>query len=225
MTQILSVALPADVIYVTGTVNGVSYIWTNTVDNTWEAQVDRAEDEVYMVELTLVTSARGTSIRSFTLYYGLLNLITDRTAEDQAYWKKLRDKGWAAMTESEREAWRSPMKGSYNYTDMNRVESAVQYIASRMNELGYRVAPAVKLTWSVSDKPTRADMDRYFGNVAKLRSMIGVYTTTPLPPTTAKKFGYQGANDLEKILVDIDELLTKLSLSWFYSGEIFAGEV
>ena len=225
MTQLISAALPADVIYCTGTVNGVSYVWTNTSDNTWETTVERAEDDTYVVELTMVNGMGSTTTRNFTLYYGLLNLITDRTEEDRLYWKKLRDKGWAAMTDEERETWHSPMKGSYNYTDMNRVESAVQYIARKMSDMGYRVAPVVKTVWSVSDKPTRADMDRYFANVAKLRSMITVYTTTPKPTTTNKKFDYRAANDLEKILADLNELLMNIGLSWFYSGEIFAGEV
>lgn len=225
MTQTLSVSLPSKVIYCSGTVNGVDYVWTNVADNVWETQVARAENETYDVELTLVDDAGVTSTRKFTLYYGLLNLITDRTEADKAYWVKLRDKGWAAMTEAEKSAWRSPLKGGYNYTDMNRVESAVQYLSRRMRELGYLVSPTTKTTWSMSDIPTRADMDRYFGNVARLRSLLTVYKTTPLPTTTNKRFTYQDANDLEKILIDIDELLTKLSLSWFYSGEIFVGEV
>ncbi len=223
--QVLSVALPAEVIYCTGTVNGVEAVWTNVSDNTWESTVERAADETYMVELLMVNALGSTTTQTFSLFYGLVNLITDRTEEDFVRWKQLRDKGWAAMTESEREEWRSPMKGSYNHVDMNRVESAVQHIAHRMSELGYLVNPDVKTTWSLSDNPTRADMDRYFGNVAKLRSMITVYATTPAPITTNVKFDYRAANDLEKTLIDVDDLITKISRSWFYSGEIFAGEV
>lgn len=225
MNQTLSVILPNDILYCSGTVNGIEYAWTNVFDNTWQAIVARAENEVYEVQLTLINSVGSTSTRSFTLYYGLLNLITDRTESDVAHWRTLHSKGWAGLTEAERSEWSNSLKGSYNYTDMNRVESAVLYVASRLSEVGYPVTVNTKSTWTVTDKPTKADMDRYFGNVAKLRSMIAVYATTPLPPTTAKKFDYVSANALEKILLDIDGLLNKLSQSWHYSNEIYAGEV
>ena len=32
-------------------------------------------------------------------------------------------------------------------------------------------------------------------------------------------------NDIEKILEDIDVLLTNSAQAWFYSGELFSGEV
>ena len=39
--QNVAVNLPGDVIYVSGTVNGVQYTWTNTDGNRWEAVVPR----------------------------------------------------------------------------------------------------------------------------------------------------------------------------------------
>lgn len=225
MTQTISVTLPNDVIYCSGTVNGTEYTWTNIADNTWETTVERVENGIYEVRLTLITASNATFGKNFTLYYGLQNLITDRTENDVGRWKTLHNKGWQNLTEEEKEEWSTSLKGSYNYTDMNRVESAVVYVANRLTELGYPVSVNAKTTWAVTDKPTKVDMDRYYGNVAKLRSIIAVYATTPLSPTTAKKLNYATANDLERILVDIDNLLSKLSQSWYYSGEIYAGEV
>ncbi len=224
-TQNVVVSLPNDVIYVSGTVNGVEYSWTNTEDNRWEAVVTRTENEIYVVVLELINTLGTTTSESFTLYYGTLNLITDRTEQDVERWRLLHEKGYQAMTEAEKAEWRSALKGAYNYVDMNRVESAVDYLASRLTELGYYVAPEVNPVWKVSDHPTKTDMERYFANVALLRSVLPMYSTTPKPPTTQKKLDYLVANDIEQILSDVDRRIQGVKQSWFYAGDVFTGEI
>ena len=154
------------------------------------------------------------------------HLITDRTSADVERWRTLHDKGWAAMTADERTEWLGEMKGRYTHTDMNRVESAVAVVSERLRELGY-LHPhlSVKTDWSGSGLPTRVDIDRYFGNVAALRSSIAVLPGTPAAPTTKNKLNHQTANDLEKILVNIDDVATKIQRSWCYAGDISLGEV
>lgn len=224
-TQNVSVLLPSDVAYVSGTVNGVEYTWTNIEENRWEAVVERTESEIYVVVLTIINTLGTTTVENFTLYYGTLSLITDRTAQDVERWRYLHTKGWEAMSEAERDEWRSSLKGAYNYTDMNRVESAVQFIADRFSDLGYYVAPEVKMVWSVSDHPTKVDMDRYFANIALLRSILTVLPTTPKAPTTEKKLDYQVANDIEQILSDVDRLISSVKQGWYYAGDVFTGEI
>lgn len=152
-------------------------------------------------------------------------LITNRTAEDVERWRVLRNKGWSALTDEEKAEWLSSLKGSYNYLDMNRVESFVRYLTDRLNANGYLFHPITKSDWQVSDLPTKADIDRYFGNVARIRELLAVYETTPLAPTTSKKFDYHDANNLEQILVDVEDLIVKIEQSWFYSNDVFCGEV
>ena len=224
-TQNVSVLLPSDVTYVSGTVNGVEYTWTNIEGNRWEAVVERTESEIYVVVLTIINTLGTTTVENFTLHYGTLSLITDRTAQDVERWRYLHTKGWDAMSEAEREEWQTSLKGAYNYTDMNRVESAVQFIADRFLDLGYYVAPEVKMIWSVSDHPTKADMDRYFANIALLRSILTVLPTTPKAPTTEKKLDYQVANDIEQILTDVDRLISSVKQGWYYAGDVFTGEI
>lgn len=36
---------------------------------------------------------------------------------------------------------------------------------------------------------------------------------------------YEEANDIERILLAVDDLITKMINSYFYSNEIFSGEV
>lgn len=224
-TQNVTVTLPGDVIYVSGAVNGVEYTWTNTDGNRWEAVVARTENEIYVVVLVITNSLGTVQNANFTLYYGTLNLITDRTEQDVERWRLLQSKGWSAMTDKEKAEWQTALKGAYNYVDMNRVESAVEFLKNRLAEAGYYVSPEVKTIWTVSDHPTKADMDRYLGNVALLRSVLPMYLTTPKAPTTKKKFDYLVANDIEQILFDVDRLLTGINQSWYYAGDVFAGEI
>lgn len=154
-----------------------------------------------------------------------MDFITDRSEADVARWKELHDKGWHAMTEAEQAEWQSNMKGCYSISDMNRVELAVQELSLRLTDLGYQ-SPALqtKTIWSNADVPTKADFDRYFGNVDALKQVLPSFPSTPATPTTADRFDYQKANDLEKILLDIDVATTNLKKSWYFSGDIFAGE-
>jgi hypothetical protein len=203
-TTTVTLNLPPGAVYVTGTVNGIDYTWTNVEENRWEAVVDRTDSEIYVVVLTLINDLGTATQASFTLYYGVLSLITDRTERDVERWRALHIKGFDALTDEEKAEWQAGMKGAYNYEDMNRVESAVVFISNRLTESGYYVAPVVKPSWSVKDHPTKADMDRYMGNIALLRSILPLYPTTPKAPTTKKKLDYLVANDIEKILADLD---------------------
>lgn len=224
-TQNVAVTLPGDVIYVSGTVNGVEYTWTNTENNRWEAVVARAENEIYAVVLEIINSIGTTTTTSFTLYYGTLNLITDRTEQDVERWRLLHSKGYKNLTEEEKAEWEAGLKGAYNYVDMNRVETAVAFLSSHLADLGYHVAPEVKTVWAVSDYPTKEDMDRYFGNVALLRAILPLYATTPQTPSTQKKMDYLVANDVEQILSDVDRRIKGIKQSWYYSGDIFTGDI
>lgn len=154
-----------------------------------------------------------------------MNLITDRTSQDVDRVRVLAAKALQDMTDEERAEWLSPMKGAYNYTDLNRVEEAVMYVAERLKEAGYiPVLPAVR-TWSVADKPIQSDFVRYFGNVATLRDAIAVWESTPETPSDITKFDANKANDLEKILIDVNQLLSNIAGAWFYSNDLYLAEV
>ena len=65
-------------------------------------------------------------------------LITDRTQSDVTHWKELHDKGWVGMTDEEKAEWNTAsMKGAYNYTDLNRVVEAMDYLNNLFAGYGY----------------------------------------------------------------------------------------
>ena len=139
-------------------------------------------------------------------------LITDRTAQDVAL---------------------GTAKGHYNATDLNRVGEATRYIADRLNGYGYAVSVTGRSDWTVTDIPRQGDMDTYLGDIRALREAIAVMESTPEVPARigasapGAKDGvnWARANDIEKILEDLDLLINNMAAAWFYCGEIFCGEV
>ena len=201
--QVLSVSLPSEIIYVSGTVNGTAYTWT-LIEGAWTATVERAADDTYAVALTAVTAAGVSTNYALTLYYGLLSLITDRTRAD-------------VVNQTD--------KGFYNASDLNRVGAAVQYVAERFAAQGYAVAVSPKKDWLASDIPTASELETYRQNIATLRALLAVMKSTPETPETMRFLDYIKANNIEQILLDLDTLLTNAALAWYQSGELFAGEV
>ena len=201
--QVLSVSLPSEIIYVSGTVNGTAYTWT-LIEGAWTATVERAADDTYAVALTAVTAAGTSTNYTLTLYYGLLSLITDRTRADVA-------------NETD--------KGFYNASDLNRVGAAVEYIAGRFAALGYDCPVTVKKDWLTSDAPTASQLETYRQNIVTLRALIAVMASTPEAPASMAGLNYVKANNIEQILLDLDALITNITKSWYFAGEVYAGEV
>lgn len=225
MTQTISATLPASTVYVSGTVNDVAVTWTNVGGEIWEAVADRAEDDIYAVALTIVSASGQSTSTSFTLYYGLLNLITDRTQADVDYAARLNAAGWDGMTADERTAWTLGLKGTYNAADLNRVGNAVNYVAGRLEGAGYSVLVNPKIDWLESDIPTYSDMEIYLNNVEIIRGTLTVPTATPEVPEDMETLTYEEANDIERILLAVDALITNMINAYFYSNEIVCGEV
>ena len=162
-----------------------------------------------------------------------MNMIVDRTSADVERWKELRNKGWVNMTEDERREWlgeivpiQAASKGMYTHNDLNRVERAVESIVGRFESLGYCLSSIrTKTDWTYRDAFWSADMERYYKNIILLRESLTVYRDTPNAPKVGETMTYEIANNIEKILMDIDELYVNLIKSWYYSGDVISGEV
>ena len=133
-----------------------------------------------------------------------LELITDRTRADVA---------------------NQTDKGFYNASDLNRVGAAVEYIAGRFTALGYACPVTVKKDWLTSDAPTASQMEAYRHNIVTLRGQIAVMQSTPDAPASMAGLDYVKANNIEQILLDLDALIDNITKSWYFSGELYAGEV
>lgn len=227
-TKTISVNLPVSVVYVSGTVNGVTYAWTQS-GTTWSAIADKSENAIYLVELTTIDSLGRTGNYSLTLFYGLLNLITDRTNADieekNQIIKKIDEGGFDSLSADEKSAFLSGLRGAYNATDLNRVGAALNYVKARLNSAGFNFTWTANELWQISDIPTPAQMTQYLGYVSDLRSAITVPDNTPDVPTDMVNLTHTEANNIEKILLQVDALVTLMLTMYVYSGEVYCGEV
>ena len=161
-----------------------------------------------------------------------LDLVTDRTEADVAECARLCAVGLTAMTAAEKAAFLAGLKGGYCDVDLNRVETAVAYLAAALQsapeELAdYAVAlgvapaeiftlpydpedydPTVKNDWLVGDIPSPAHMTRYLGNVQHLITAIDA--AYPSLPSSMDNLTYGGANAIERALIMLYEALSEL---------------
>ena len=152
-------------------------------------------------------------------------LVTDRSYADVQLWQTLKALGWTNMTPDQRAQWSAGLKGAYNATDLNRVQSAMTYLADLFNAYGYNVVLRPTNQWEIGQMPTAEDMVAYLSNLDQLRGALTVYATTPIVPGDMSNLTYQEANNIEQILVDLDQLLANMAQAWFDAGEIYCGEV
>lgn len=153
-------------------------------------------------------------------------LIYDRAQADVDYYNELKTKGWLNMTSEEKTAWLVGLKGAYSaLPDWNRVEEAVAYLGDLLSGMGYnRAVTSTKTDWAVSDIPSQEDMSRYIGNIQRLRDVFGMFPDTPAAPESMDALDYNGANDIEKILLDLYTLAQNIPAEYIYSDEIYSGE-
>ena len=224
MTPILLEVLDT-IAYVTGTVNGVSVIFTQQEPGLWRTDAAPADDGIYtIIVLAYDALGRSSELRA-TIHYGWRMPVYDRTKADVDLAERLRAKSYAELTPAERVLWNSWLKGFYNSVDLNRVENNTEYLADVLNGYGYNTALAHKTDWERGDLLSGVDAGRYLNNVKELRLVYLVLPTTPQLPDNMHNLDYIGANAIEKNLLDMHTLIGLMERAWHYSGEIYSGEV
>lgn len=168
----------------------------------------------------------------------LPNLITNRSYEDIEIWEKLKTKmdsfGFNALSESEQSLWLTNLKGAYNYTDLNRVGLAIQYLGINFTDLISHITDYLaffgvasddfftlpykendvnvnpKTNWNVSDNVFDHQMINLIADLYLLKSLITLPLDTPNVPNSMDNLTVELANDIEKLLQLIDEETIKL---------------
>ena len=150
-------------------------------------------------------------------------LITDRSQEDVDLVKLLCQDGVGNMGEYETAFRNGTLKGSYDWTDWNRVEEAVEYVANALvqaqqdledyaDSIGvdwdsYYNMPydpntyssiVVKKNWAKGDLPSNTQMTRYYNNIVLIKNALD--TASPIPPGM-DNLTFEGANQLEALLI------------------------
>ena len=148
-----------------------------------------------------------------------MDAIYDRTILDVQRVKTLRDKiisvKFENLTPSEKTEWLSGLKGSLNYSDLNRIESNLQTISDKCG-FGF----TQKTDWLVGDFPTISDFQRIQANTKTVKDSPFSWKTTsnaPLMPLN----NYGKINDVEKILFDSYSFAIAQDANIDYIDEIY----
>ena len=156
-------------------------------------------------------------------------LITDRTKADYEHWEYLRNKGFENMTVIERAEWLTGnMKGSYNKSDLNRVGEALNYLRDRLATAGYisySTNFTAKTNWTIASIPTSEELTHYLKCVSNVREAMAQFESTPPSPIDTGALNIDEANNIEKILIDVETLINNMLAARHYSGDVFAGEI
>lgn len=157
-------------------------------------------------------------------------LITDRTQRDVDGAKRLNANnggsklGFGKLGSFVIGSLSGYLKGAYTAEDKNRVGNAVNDLSERFYEAGYEMTQTAKTDWTDEAEPSENDLLTYLYLIGKIRDKIAVLESTPSVPADMRFFGYEEANNIEKILADVDLLLNNSQNAVFYSGELYGGE-
>ena len=80
-------------------------------------------------------------------------------------------------------------------------------------------------TWYEADTPRAYQMSRYLQNVSKLRETLTLPESTLEVPDDMVGLTQTEANNIETILGMIETWIQNMMAAWFYSGDLYAGEV
>lgn len=152
-------------------------------------------------------------------------LVTDRTAADkETLAAALARVNSGAGTAGDMELILNPdNKGAYNYTDFNRVGAALAYVAARLNAAGAFLRLSPKTDWTEDDEPTASQMTYYLQMLHAVRAELAVLATTPAVLASTDHMTYNDANDIEQILLDVDELISKMAAAYRHCGAAVCG--
>lgn len=116
----------------------------------------------------------------------------------------------------------------YNYTDLNRVEAAFEYLRDKMNgQFGFNLTLTIKKDWARADLGqlgAQSLMEPYRQNVVQIRAAITQKAETPQAPDSMRVLTWAKANDIEKILQDVEWLLNRMPSAYRHSGTFYSGQ-
>lgn len=115
--------------------------------------------------------------------------------------------------------------GPYDWRDFNRVGTFVAEVVDVLSKAGYKADVVTKTDWTRQSIQTRQDMAQYIANIQTLRNILAFHPETPAAPDTIRFLTYQKANDIERILLELEiqlesmmRVYPKAAMPWAYAG-------
>ena len=113
-------------------------------------------------------------------------------------------------------------KGTFNYTDLNRIEAKQEELKNLFNEMGYWNTSITNKTWGENDIFNEDEFQRILDNTNVLRQAFFVYKDTPNTPPIS--YYWDDINALEKILYDLDVMINDVKSNYRECGTFESGE-
>lgn len=113
-------------------------------------------------------------------------------------------------------------KGTFNYTDLNRIETKQEELKNLFNDMGYWNKPIINKVWSENQIFNVDEFQRILDNTNVLRETFFVYKATPNTPPVS--YHYNDINALEKILYDLDVMINDVKSHYRECGTFECGE-
>lgn len=222
MDRTLSAWLGPEIIYLYGTVNGDEATFTLVGEGEWRAVVPKALDDTYVIHLEAYSTNGLEGSYDYIINYGMLPGIIDRTADDVVRKNTLAQKGWASLTPEEQAEWAAGMKGAYSHIDYNRVSHNVSYLATMLGLYGYTTGViSMREDWDVADFPTPEEQTQYITNILLLKEAF--YGTQQIP-NSMDKLTVTSANNIEKLLLEINAYLNRMVAGFIKCGTSKSGQ-
>lgn len=152
-----------------------------------------------------------------------LSMIIDRTSADESNAITLRGKIQLGqtLTDAEKALFE---RGACTITMLNRIESAQAYVKAFFDKNAYTLGVTNK-TWTDEQIFTYLDYQRLLSNLATLKEGFRklFYVTPSMPNVPTYIYGYKEANDIEKILAELDGIMTELQKGFKKCGTFVSG--
>lgn len=117
---------------------------------------------------------------------------------------------------------------SYGVDDLNRIGRTLIFIRDYLNENKYFVTlpRKVRTDWSADEVfPNAEDLDDILKNIEVLRRTASLLPDLPSTPTDMDELTAVEANNMEKILYTVYDLVRMIIAAFVYVDELYAGEV
>lgn len=147
-------------------------------------------------------------------------MIYDRTLTDVHNTDLLRKKiqSGQQLTEVEKAVFE---RGAFTVNTLNRIENKQSEISLLLKKYGY-CNYIINKTYDMTQILQYSDYLRILDNLNKLKNAFYIYSTTPNTPSYM--YGYKEANDIEKILVDIENMIGGMTSKFRECGTFQCGE-
>lgn len=112
-------------------------------------------------------------------------------------------------------------RGMITVNTLNRIEQKQEDLRGLFNSMGYWNTPITIKVWDEAQLFKREDFQRILDNANTLRNAFFTYKDTPNTPSVS--FHYKDLNDLEKILFDLDVMISDVRSKYKKCGTFKCG--